>query len=203
MTGKKLYGAINNIDDDFIQEADEVLILKRSAANFNWKRLTGIAACIAILVCASVIIPKFLPDSLKIRDGFQGESTNAILNDYVDIYYLENGTTSIKKETVKLDYTPQIIFQEWKKLNSIPDNVILVDYKIDSNGYEQSGSSDTAKYVVGDAFTLNVTLSNEFTACLTKSNRTALIKSLEKTLSFQKISFKSINIIIDGQRVNG
>lgn len=203
MTGKKLYGAINNIDDAFIQEADEVLILKKSAFTFKWKLVAKIAACIVLVVCASVTIPRFLLNSPSNKDVYPGQNTNAILNDYADIYYLENGSTSIKKESMKLDYTPQNIFQEWKKLNNIPDNVTLVNYKIDSNGYEQSGSSDTAKYVVGDVFTLNITLSNEFIACLTKSNRTALIKTLEKTLSYQKIKFKTINIFVDGQRING
>ena len=202
MTGKNLYNAINSIDDNFIQEADEAVTLKKNVVSFNWKRLTGIAACIALVLCASVIIPKFLPTLISSKEAHQEKTTNAILNDYVDIYYLENGTTEIKKESVKLDYTPQSIFQEWKKLNNIPDSVSMVDYKIDSNGYEQSGNSSTATYVVGDVFTLNVTLSNEFTDCLTKSNRTALLKSLEKTLSYQKIKYKSINIFIDGQKIN-
>lgn len=202
MTGKNLYDAVNHIDDAFIQEADEVFVLKKSTVGFNWKRFAGIAACIALVVCASVILPGFFPDLTSGKEANQEQTTNAILNDYVDIYYLENGTTEIKRESVKLDYTSQNIFYKWKKMNNIPDSVELIDYKIDSNGYEQTGNSDTAAYVVGDTFILNVTLSNEFKACLTKNNRTALIKSLEKTMSFQKISFESINIIVDGQKIN-
>lgn len=201
MTGKDFYGVINRIDDDLIQEAEEIIIRKKSAFNFKWRRLAGIAACIVLVACASVTIPRFL-FNLPPKDVYQGQNTNATLNDYVDIYYLENGTTSIKKRSVKLDYTPQNIFQEWKRSNNIPDDITLVDYKINSNGYEPPAESNGSEYVVGDAFTLNVTLSNEFMNCITKSNRTALIKSLEKTLSYQNIKFKTINIFVDGQRIN-
>lgn len=202
MTGKDLYHVINNIDDTFILEADETVTFKKNAVGFSWKRFTGIAACIALVIGVSVILPKFLPTLIPGKEAPQEKTANAILNDYVDIYYLENGTAEIKKESVKLDYTPQNIFQEWKKMNNIPGSVSLVDYRIDSNGHEQSGNSSTATYVVGDVYTLNVALSDEFTACLTKSNRTALLKSLEKTLSYQKIKFQSVNIIVGGQKIN-
>ncbi|HBN83004.1 MAG TPA: hypothetical protein DDZ89_04105 [Clostridiales bacterium] len=202
MTGKDLYDAMNSIEDNFIREADEAVPLKKGVFNLNRKRFTGIAACIVLVVCAFVIMTKFLPNLTSSKEPHQGEAATAIQNDYVKIYYLENGTTKIKEESVKLDYTPQKIFQEWKKLNSIPNNVNLVDYKIESNGYEKAGSSGTTGYVVGDVFTLNVTLSDEFMTCLNQNNRTALIESLEKTLSYQKINFKSINIIVGGQKVN-
>lgn len=191
MTGKDLYRVITNIDDDIIKEAD----VSTKKAKFSWK-IPAAAACFVILVCITFIGFKILSNNAPAVT----HQDLAVYNDYVDIYYVDNNT--LQKQSVKLNYTPKEIFAEWKNLNHMPNDVDLIDFKIDSNGHESSENESTAAYTVGDTFVLNITLSKESVPYLAGSNHSLLLKSLEKTMSYNVkggIEYKTIHIYANGQ----
>ena len=81
------------------------------------------------------------------------ESTNqtALAYSNINIYYLNGSST--EKTTQYLACDAKVIFSEWKKLNSIGDDVRFIKCFINSNGKEEINDS-TVGYIVGDKATL-------------------------------------------------
>ena len=98
----------------------------------------------------------------------------------INIYYL-NGT-STEKASKYLACDPKVIFSEWKKLNSIGDDVRFIKCFINSNGKEKINES-TATYIVGDKATLELTISSDIKKYYEKHGEEPLLSSLKKTFT--------------------
>ena len=183
MKEKRLLNELGNVNDDFIEQA------KPKTKN-NRKKLYAVigsvAATAAVFVAVFAVGNGFLKnvdnDFNNSSAAISNESTNETTLEYrnIDIYYL-NGT-STEKASKYLACDPKVIFSEWKKLNSIGDDVRFIKCFINSNGKEEINES-TAAYIVGDKATLELTISSDIKKYYKKYGEEPLLSSLEKTFT--------------------
>lgn len=183
MKEKRLLNELGNVNDDFIEQA------KPKTKN-NRKKLYAVIGSVA--AAAAVFVAVFATGNglLKNADNDFNNSSSAITNESanetaleyrnIDIYYL-NGT-SMEKASKYLACDPKVIFSEWKKLNSIGDDVRFIKCFINSNGKEEINES-TAAYIVGDKATLELTISSDIKKYYEKYGEEPLLSSLEKTFT--------------------
>ncbi len=183
MKEKRLLNELGNVNDEFIEQA------KPKTKN-NRKKLYAVigsvAAAAAVFVAVFAVGNGFLKnvdnDFNNSSAAISNESTNETTLEYrnIDIYYL-NGT-STEKASKYLACDPKVIFSEWKKLNSIGDDVRFIKCFINSNGKEEINES-TATYIVGDKATLELTISSDIKKYYEKYGEEPLLSSLEKTFT--------------------
>lgn len=180
MKEKRLLNELGNVNDDFIEQA------KPKIKN-NRKKLYAVIGSVA--ATAAVFVAVFATGNglLKNADNDFTNSSSAITNEStalaysnINIYYL-NGT-STEKASKYLACDPKVIFSEWKKLNSIGDDVRFIKCFINSNGKEKINES-TATYIVGDKATLELTISSDIKKYYEKHGEEPLLSSLKKTFT--------------------
>ena len=180
MKEKRLLNELGNVNDDFIEQA------KPKIKN-NRKKLYAVIGSVA--ATAAVFVTVFATGNglLKNADNDFNNSSSAITNEStalaysnINIYYL-NGT-STEKASKYLACDPKVIFSEWKKLNSIGDDVRFIKCFINSNGKEEINES-TATYIVGDKATLELTISSDIKKYYEKHGEEPLLSSLKKTFT--------------------
>lgn len=180
MKEKRLLNELGNVNDDFIEQA------KPKIKN-NRKKLYAVIGSVA--ATAAVFVAVFATGNglLKNADNDFTNSSSAITNEItalaysnINIYYL-NGT-STEKASKYLACDPKVIFSEWKKLNSIGDDVRFIKCFINSNGKEKINES-TATYIVGDKATLELTISSDIKKYYEKHGEEPLLSSLKKTFT--------------------
>lgn len=179
MKEKRLLNELGNVNDDFIEQA------KPKTKN-NRKKLYAVIGSAA--TAAAVFVAVFATGNglLKNADNDFNNSSSAITNESalaysnIDIYYLNGSST--EKTTKYLPCDAKVIFSEWKKLNSIGDDVRFIKCFINSNGKEEINES-TATYIVGDKATLELTISSDIKKYYEKHGEEPLLSSLEKTFA--------------------
>ncbi len=183
MKEKRLLNELGNVNDDFIEQA------KPKTKN-NRKKLyavigsvsTAAAVFVAVFAVGNGFLKNVDNDFNNSSAAISNESTNETTLEYrnIDIYYL-NGT-STEKASKYLACDPKVIFSEWKKLNSIGDDVRFIKCFINSNGKEEISES-TAAYIIGDKATLELTISVDIKKYYEKYGEEPLLSSLEKTFT--------------------
>lgn len=180
MKEKRLLNELGNVNDDFIEQA------KPKIKN-NRKKLYAVIGSVA--ATAAVFVAVFATGNglLKNADNDFNNSSSAITNEStalaysnINIYYLNGSST--EKTTKYLPCDPKVIFSEWKKLNSIGDDVRFIKCFINSNGKEEINES-TVGYIVGDKATLELTISSDIKKYYEKHGEEPLLSSLKKTFT--------------------
>lgn len=183
MKEKRLLNELGNVNDDFIEQAKPKI--KRSRKKL-YAAIGSVAAAAAVFVAVFAtgngLLKNADNDFNNSSSAITNESTNETALEYrnIDIYYL-NGT-STEKASKYLACDPKVIFSEWKKLNSIGDDVRFIKCFINSNGKEEINES-TATYIVGDKATLELTISSDIKKYYEKYGEEHLLSSLEKTFT--------------------
>ncbi|MGN0697467.1 MAG: hypothetical protein ACI4JV_01780 [Ruminiclostridium sp.] len=185
MKEKRLLNELGNVNDEFIEQA-------KPKAKSNRKKLYtaigAVAATAAVFVVAlgvgNVVLKNVGTNGTEITSSsaIANESTNDTALEYrnIDIYYLNGSNT--EKESKYLACDPEVIFAEWKKLNSIGDDVRFIKCFINSNGKEVINES-TVGYIIGDKATLELTISGDIKKYYDKYGEEALLSSLERTFT--------------------
>lgn len=179
MKEKRLLNELGNVNDEFVEQA------KPKIKN-NRKKLYAVIGSVA--ATAAVFVAVFATGNglLKNADNDFNNSSSAITNESalaysnINFYYLKG--TSTEKTTKYLPCDPKVIFSEWKKLNSIGDDVRFIKCFINSNGKEKINES-TATYIVGDKATLELTISSDIKKYYEKHGEEPLLSSLKKTFT--------------------
>lgn len=183
MKEKRLLNELGNVNDEFIEQA------KPKIKN-NRKKLYAVIGSVA--ATAAVFVAVFATGNglLKNADNDFNNSSSAITNEStnetalaysnINIYYLNGSNT--EKESKYLACDPEVIFAEWKKLNSIGDDVCFIKCFINSNGKEVINES-TVGYIIGDKATLELTISGDIKKYYDKYGEEALLSSLERTFT--------------------
>lgn len=183
MKEKRLLNELGNVNDEFIEQAKPKI--KRSRKKL-YAAIGSVAAAAAVFVAVFAtgngLLKNADNDFNNSSSAITNESTNETALEYrnIDIYYL-NGT-STEKASKYLACDPKVIFSEWKKLNSIGDDVRFIKCFINSNGKEEINES-TATYIVGDKATLELTISSDIKKYYEKYGEDPLLSSLEKTFT--------------------
>ena len=202
MKSETMFRTIGQISDDAIMEANteaavpmtakpvlhRAEIFKRKPSRTAMLRWGAAAAC---LVVALVITIPMLQRSGELPitetptpDIAIGTSEWADLYGDLKIYYLD-GENTIAFESFYTRYAPEDIFAKWAELNNV-EGVTLVKYFLNSNGAETTHGDPNdpetiVSYTIGDYFTIDITLSSEYTRYAEGENGLHLAESMEKT----------------------
>lgn len=194
MKEKRLLNELGNVNDDFIEQA------KPKVKN-NRKRLYAVIGSVAATAAVFVAVFAVGNGLLKNADNDFNNSSSAITNESaalaysnINIYYLNGSST--EKTTKYLACDAKVIFSEWKKLNSIGDDVRFIKCFINSNGKEEINES-TATYIVGDKATLELTISSDIKKYYEKHGEEPLLSSLKKTFTEYRDFCTDYKLIIE------
>ena len=183
MKEKRLLNELGNVNDDFIEQAKPKT--KRSRKKL-YAAISAAAATAAVFVAVFAtgngLLKNVDNDFNNSSAAISNESTNetALAYSNINIYYLNGSST--EKASKYLPCDAKVIFSEWKKLNSIGDDVRFIKCFINSNGKEEINES-TATYIVGDKATLELTISSDIKKYYEKYGEEPLLSSLEKTFT--------------------
>ncbi|MCH5325004.1 MAG: hypothetical protein J1E39_07285 [Eubacterium sp.] len=119
--------------------------------------------------------------------------------DDVEVYYINDDGETVS-EKIYLELDPDIIYEEWYRLNKVEekvgDKVELLSVSIADNGWEESTES-TVAYHPGDYFMLNIVVSNNIMEY--GDNYEQLTETLKTTMSeYHNIEFDEINVLLSG-----
>ena len=201
MTQDKLTDAITELDSDIIERyvrMKSTLAEKKKPKHRAWvKWASAVAACF-VLVIAVTFITQYIPTEYNLNYSYVGDNGKEtyIASENIWIYYVDKG--EIERERVKLPCTAQNVFITWKHLNTIGDEVKLIEYKIVSNGNESTSDFEgegVVNYEQGDYFALNITVTENLQSY---EDYEVLIDSLEKSMSeYSNIDFDEINVLFN------
>lgn len=197
MTNTNLLQAMGRIDPKLIADAAPDVSQKKSV-NKTWVKWASLAAACLVLVISATFITQYIPTEYNLNYSYvdaNGRET-FIADKNVWVYYVDNG--DIERERVKLPCTAENVFITWKHLNSIGDDVKLLECKITSNGKDITSDfdgKDVVNYNQGDYFVLNITVTKNLQSY---EDCEILVDSLEKSMSeYSNIEFDEINVLFN------
>ncbi len=157
------------------------------------------AALLALLVCMTAVIIPFIPKTLELDyEPSKG------MPERVWVYYVnENGAQ--KRELVKQPQGAQNVFTSWKHLNTVDNEVQLLNYTVTTE--PMAGTTVVPDTLweslmqmldkTGEQTIVTATLSPEITSY---ENYDALIESLRQTIAkYAGIDPEQVRILIDGE----
>ena len=205
----------------YIGEIDDELIINAKKSRPKYKNILlvigSMAACITI---AGAGIFVFTDGKPEIYNGYteKGTDTSSVITGGAvsekphteesygtdmevitsDIFYVKEG--KIEKTSVKHEAKPQTVFELWKKMNNIGDDVKFISVKIDSNGSTEESEYDgqgVATYHVGDNFIYNLTITKNIENYYSITKKYLLLSSLERTMyESAEIKIGEFNLIL-------
>ena len=195
MKKEQFYEILANIDENAIKEAEIKINTKPKSKNLVYA-FTAIA-CIAIIFVIGVMFPhsnNTVNGESQQFVSMASETEIAIEQKDITIYYLNND--EIVSSSLYLPCTSEEVFNSWKTLNGIGEEVELISVKIENNGTESINS--TATYNTGDRFSINVTVTKNLQNYCTNQNKDKLLESLKLTLTgYSEIKFDEYNLIFE------
>lgn len=213
---------------DYIGEIDDELITNAKMKHRTSKRLFlimgGVAACAAIAVTGVYLLSSqnttvdtgipvtggYTEKGAELSSGITTEGTYSEIphteESYdsdieiitSDIFYVKDGR--IEKTPVEHEATPQTVFELWKKMNNIGDEVKILSVKIESNGITEESEYDgqgVATYHVGDDLTFNLTITKNIENYYSVTSKHLLLNSLERTMyEASEVKYGEFNLIL-------
>ena len=201
MTQEKLIDAITDLDSDILNRYFDMkadLAAKKKPRKRTWVKWASLAAACFVLVITATFVTQYIPTEYNLNYSYVGANGKEtyIADKNVWIYYVDND--EIERERVKLPCTAENVFITWKHLNSVGDEVELIECKIVSNGNESTSEFEgqgVANYEPGDYFVLNITVTKNLQSY---EEYELLIDSLEKSMSeYSNIDFDEINVLFN------
>lgn len=182
MKEKRLLNELGNVNDEFVEQAKPKIKNNRKRLYAVIGSAAAAAVFVAVFAVGNGLLKNADNDFNNSSSVITNESTNetALAYSNINIYYLNGSST--EKTTKYLPCDPKVIFSEWKKLNSIGDDVRFIKCFINSNGKEKINES-TATYIVGDKATLELTISSDIKKYYEKHGEEPLLSSLKKTFT--------------------
>ena len=208
MTEFDLFDSIGNVDDELIEKAVKP---KMNSTNMRLFLITGsIAACAVIAVTVVFLtsgnnttletsvpsIGGYTEKGAEISSDITTGGANFITS---DIFYVKEG--KIEKMPVEHEATPQAVFELWKTMNNIGDEVKLLSVKIESNGITEESVIDgrgVATYHIGTDHTLNLMITKNIENYYSRTSKSLLLDSLERTMyQSSEIKYGELNLILE------
>ena len=116
-----------------------------------------------------------------------------------DIFYVKDGR--IEKTPAEHEAKPETVFELWKKMNNVGDEVKLISVKIESNGITEESELDgqgVATYHVGADLTFNLTITKNIEGYYSKTSKRLLLNSLERTMyEASQEKYGDFNLILE------
>ena len=189
MKSERLLKELGNVNEEYtdLSQTESVPLKKHNRIKYI---TAGTAAALAVAVGGITLGTMLIGQNVPIAEtssnalATANESTTEMIAEIdveqrdVTIYYSEGG--EMKSITKNMKCIPEIIFNEWKELNKSAGEAKFVNCYIDNNGTEIVNES-TVTYIVGDKYSMELTLSKDSAEIFEGEEGKALFSSLEKT----------------------
>ena len=185
MKSERLLKELGNVNEEYtdLSQTESVPLKKHNRIKYI---TAGTAAALVVAVGGITLGTMLTGQNVPIADTSSnaietaGETTTEIAVEQCDItiYYSEDG--EMKSITKNMKCIPKIIFGEWKQLNKSAKKAEFVNCYVDNNGTEIVNES-TVTYIVGDKYSIELTLSKDSAEIFEGEEGKRLLSSLEKT----------------------
>ena len=185
MKSERLLKELGNVNEEYtdLSQTESVPLKKHNRIKYI---TAGTAAALVVAVGGITLGTMLTGQNVPIADtssnaiGTAGETTTeiAVQQSDITIYYSEDG--EMKSITKNMKRIPKIIFGEWKQLNKSAGKAEFVNCYVDNNGTEIVNES-TVTYIVGDKYSIELTLSKDSAEIFEGEEGKKLLSSLEKT----------------------
>ena len=189
MKSERLLKELGNVNEEYtdLSQTESVPLKKHNRIKYI---TAGTAAALLFAVGGITLGTMLIGQNVPIAEtssnalATANESTTEMIAEIdveqrdVTIYYSEGG--EMKSITKNMKCIPEIIFNEWKELNKSAGEAKFVNCYIDNNGTEIVNES-TVTYIVGDKYSMELTLSKDSAEIFEGEEGKALFSSLEKT----------------------
>ena len=185
MKSERLLKELGNVNEEYtdLSQTESVPLKKHNRIKYI---TAGTAAALVVAVGGITLGTMLSGQNVPIADTSSnaietaGETTTEIAVEQRDItiYYSEDG--EMKSITKNMKCIPKIIFGEWKQLNKSAGKAEFVNCYVDNNGTEIVNES-TVTYIVGDKYSIELTLSKDSAEIFEGEEGKKLLSSLEKT----------------------
>ena len=185
MKSERLLKELGNVNEEYtdLSQTESVPLKKHNHIKYI---TAGAAAALVVAVGGITLGTMLTGQNVPIADTSSnaietaGETTTEIAVEQRDItiYYSEDG--EMKSITKNMKCIPKIIFGEWKQLNKSAGKAEFVNCYVDNNGTEIVNES-TVTYIVGDKYSIELTLSKDSAEIFKGEEGKKLLSSLEKT----------------------
>lgn len=185
MKSERLLKELGNVNEEYtdLSQTESVPLKKHNRIKYI---TAGTAAVLVVAVGGITLGTMLTGQNVPIADTSSNaietavESTTEIAVEQSDItiYYSEDG--EMKSITKNMKCIPKIIFGEWKQLNKSAGKAEFVNCYVDNNGTEIVNES-TVTYIVGDKYSIELTLSKDSAEIFEGEEGKKLLSSLEKT----------------------
>ena len=185
MKSERLLKELGNVNEEYtdLSQTESVPLKKHNHIKYI---TAGAAAALVVAVGGITLGTMLTGQNVPIADTSSnaietaGETTTEIAVEQCDItiYYSEDG--EMKSITKNMKCIPKIIFGEWKQLNKSAKKAEFVNCYVDNNGTEIVNES-TVTYIVGDKYSIELTLSKDSAEIFEGEEGKKLLSSLEKT----------------------
>ena len=185
MKSERLLKELGNVNEEYtdLSQTESVPLKKHNRIKYI---TAGTAAALVVAVGGITLGTMLTGQNVPIADTSSnaietaGETTTEIAVEQRDItiYYSEDG--EMKSITKNMKCIPKIIFGEWKQLNKSAKKAEFVNCYVDNNGTEIVNES-TVTYIVGDKYSIELTLSKDSAEIFEGEEGKKLLSSLEKT----------------------
>ena len=162
-------------------------------------------ALVALLVCITVAVIPFIPKTYDLDYGEAALIEEKLFsnNKSVWVYYVNDKGTQ-KRERVRIPSSTDNVFLTWKHLNTVGDEVEILNYVVETNDMQSAVEPDTLWEFLQQQLALSaqksvtVTLSPQIT---TYENYNALIDSLTQTIAkYAGVDPEQITLLYDKQQ---
>ena len=185
MKSERLLKELGNVNEEYtdLSQTESVPLKKHNRIKYI---TAGTAAALVVAVGGITLGTMLTGQNVPIADTSSnaietaGETTTeiAVQQSDITIYYSEDG--EMKSITKNMKCIPKIIFGEWKQLNKSAGKAEFVNCYVDNNGTEIVNES-TVTYIVGDKYSIELTLSKGSAEIFEGEEGKRLLSSLEKT----------------------
>ena len=185
MKSERLLKELGNVNEEYtdLSQTESVPLKKHN----HIKYITAGAAAALVVAVGGITLGTMLTgqnvpiadtSSNAIETAVESTTEIAVEQCYITIYYSEDG--EMKSITKNMKCIPKIIFGEWKQLNKSAKKAEFVNCYVDNNGTEIVNES-TVTYIVGDKYSIELTLSKDSAEIFEGEEGKKLLSSLEKT----------------------
>lgn len=131
------------------------------------------------------------------NQNMPGNVTPALAPAYKDvsIYYVNGAELACETEYLEAD--PQLVFVSWKEKNGIGEEVLLLDFEIQSNATVNI-KDGMAEHVPGDYHRLYLTVSKNLKTYYEAVDSELLLESLEQTMTgYSGLTYQEYHLILE------
>ena len=202
MNAMDLLNAMDMVDEECIEKAKK----QPGSRKTVWITIASLAACFAIIFCIPRVMN--LRSYMSEAESSHAYSSVAVSNSITTVkitdadilvYYVDGDKLSSEEQ--HLSFTKEAIFTAWREKNGIGEEVKLIDWKVEDNGYSTTfefQGNEYIKYTLPNYFILTLTVSENLKDYYDTVDSELLLESLKQTMkSYSNVEYDEIHVLFE------